>query len=85
MPVLKRHIFHLRKLCRYGTLAVMQLDDWMKENGLSDEQLAERVGSARTTISRIRRGKRRPSWNLAARLKEVTGGKVTLDDLSAAA
>lgn len=61
----------------------MRLDEWMLTNEVGDEVLATRVGYDRTTISRIRRGKRRPSWDLAERLQEVTDGKVTPNDFVA--
>lgn len=58
----------------------MKLSEWMSWKGLTDEQLAGTVSVDRVTISRIRRGTNRPSWELAARLKEISDGAVTADD-----
>jgi transcriptional regulator with XRE-family HTH domain len=58
----------------------MRLSDWMSKHEVDDEELASRVGSDRSTISRIRRGKRRPSWDLAEKIKASTGNAVTPDD-----
>lgn len=57
----------------------------MDATGVSDDELARRVKSDRTTISRIRREKHRPSWELAERLKDVTGGNVTPNDFVSSA
>lgn len=53
--------------------------------GLTDARLGEMVEVDRVTISRIRRGLNKPSWELAARIKEVSDGAVTADDFLSAA
>ena len=58
----------------------MRLSKWMALNGMADGHLAEKTGVDRATISRIRRGKHRPSWELMLRLREMTQGAVTADD-----
>lgn len=64
----------------------MQLSDFMSARGLDDEAMAELVRKSsgvsvdRSTISRIRRGKCRPSWDLIACLKSVSKGRVSADD-----
>ncbi len=58
----------------------MQLSIYMAEKGLSDDDLAEMVGFDRSTISRVRRGKTRPSWDLIAELERVSRGFVTATD-----
>lgn len=58
----------------------MRLSDWMRLQGLSDDQVAEKVEVDRATISRIRRGKHKPSWRVIERLHEITGGDVGADD-----
>lgn len=58
----------------------MKLSQWMAEAGHDDEAVAKLVGIDRATISRIRRGLNRPSWDLAAKLKLVSDGAVTADD-----
>jgi len=58
----------------------MRLSDWMKERDCNDEALGIKLGVDRVTVSRIRRGLNRPSWELAARIKQITRGAVTADD-----
>jgi transcriptional regulator with XRE-family HTH domain len=58
----------------------MQLSDWMAREGIDDEQFGTMVQADRGTISRIRRGVNRPSWELAARIKAATGGDVPADE-----
>jgi len=58
----------------------MTLDRWMAREGVDDETLATQVGSHRITISRIRRRVNFPSWELAAKIKAVTKGRVRADD-----
>jgi len=52
----------------------MTLKEWMKAHDLNDAALAERVGDrvSRSQINRIRRGKSRPSIELARELEHVT-------------
>jgi DNA-binding XRE family transcriptional regulator len=52
----------------------------MKEQDCNDEALGDKLGVDRATVSRIRRGQNRPSWELAARIKQATQGAVTADD-----
>jgi transcriptional regulator with XRE-family HTH domain len=54
----------------------MTLREWMKLSKLDDEQVATLVRANRSTISRLRRGKQRPSWELAAALEKATKGAV---------
>lgn len=68
----------------------MHLSDFMRANNLDDEGMAARVREDgtkcdRTTICRLRNGKVWLSRPLAARLKAVTGGLVTPDDVLEAA
>lgn len=67
-------------MCNGRTKRTMKLSEWMIANGVSDDQLAEKVAVDRATISRLRRGKHRPSWPLVAKLSEISDGKVTAND-----
>ncbi|RMF02468.1 MAG: XRE family transcriptional regulator [Alphaproteobacteria bacterium] len=58
----------------------MNLAEYMRRNGINDEQLAARVGRARTTVMRWRRGVTRPDWAAVAALERATGGAVTASD-----
>lgn len=57
-----------------------RLAEWMRERGMSDEDLAAQVGTTRATISRLRRGKLVPTLRLAAAIKSATGEAVLVDD-----
>lgn len=64
----------------------MTLSEFMEARGLTDETLAVLVredgtGCDRSTINRLRNGKGWPSRKVAARLKVVSGGEVSLDSL----
>lgn len=61
----------------------MKLHEWMAKNAVDDAEMASRTGTDRTTISRVRRGLNRPSWDLALKIVEETERKVTLEDLAA--
>ena len=55
------------------------LGQWMVENDWSDETLAAKACTDRTTISRLRRGKQRPSWALIDALMKISDGEITAD------
>ena len=54
----------------------MTLDEWMTDQRVTDAWLAERVGTDRSRISRIRRGLAVPSLRVAVEIERVTLGKV---------
>lgn len=51
------------------------LAEWMRDNGLKDAGLAERLGGAlsRSQVNRIRKGECRPSVETARAIEAVTG------------
>lgn len=64
----------------------MTLDEHMRSNGLTDAELAAKVGVSQPTIWRIRNRKRRPQVDVAKRIAEVTGipaAELVLADLVA--
>jgi DNA-binding XRE family transcriptional regulator len=63
----------------------MKIAEWMLSFELSDEGVAKLVGVDRTAISRLRRGLTRPSWELAGKIREASGGLVTPNDFLEAA
>lgn len=75
-----------RKLDRlpYGKvwLAIMNLSQYLEQSTQSATELATAVGCETSTITRIIRGERRPSINLAARIERATGGKVSIKDFA---
>lgn len=64
----------------------MRLEEWMDRTGVTDQALAERltvvIGKKidRSTVSRIRRGKRMPSPEMMRALWEATEGTVMAND-----
>jgi transcriptional regulator with XRE-family HTH domain len=67
----------------------MKLSDYLKKEGLSDAEFARQLGVGRSSIGRYAAGKRKPRWEVLARIAKVTRGKVTaldfMDDRSRAA
>lgn len=59
----------------------MKLQTYMAERGLTDAEMAHRLGVDRTWFGRIRRGLVMPSGALAARIRNETEGLVGFDDL----
>jgi DNA-binding XRE family transcriptional regulator len=58
----------------------MTLGDYLLFAGYGDAWFAALVGVDRTTISRLRRGNTRPTWEVAAKIVEATNGAVTPND-----
>jgi DNA-binding XRE family transcriptional regulator len=54
----------------------MTLSEYMTAHKLDDDAMATLVKADRVTVSRIRRGINRPSWQLAARINAATNGQV---------
>lgn len=62
----------------------MLLRDWLDENNFTQDDFAQRIGVKRETVSHWCRGRCRPAPRRISKIKAVTQGKVTLDDLQAA-
>lgn len=60
------------------------LKEWRETKGLTQRELAEGVGVHVQYISAIERGARRPGMQVATKLRDFTGGVVTLDTLAPA-
>lgn len=58
----------------------VHLSEFMDWKGLTDAQVAQKIGRARVTVSRIRRRKVRPDWATIEALRRWSGGKITADD-----
>ena len=56
------------------------LTRFREKAGLTQAQLAERLNVSRWMVNRLERRERRPSWDLVARIVEVSSGQVTADD-----
>lgn len=62
----------------------MTFDQWCKQSGRSDRQLAADFRCSAMTIGRTRRGACVPQYRLRRRIEAGTQGAVTLDDMLAA-
>lgn len=58
----------------------MTLAEYMAERGLSDEEMAERIGCSSFAVKKWRYRERTPRGAAMRRIKEATGGEVTADD-----
>lgn len=61
--------------------SVMRLADYLKEEGLTLKAFATRVPTTEATVSRIAARKLWPSLQMAARIEDASGGKVTMREL----
>jgi transcriptional regulator with XRE-family HTH domain len=58
----------------------MTLNEYLCARHLSDGQFAKRIGCARTTVSRWRRGVTRPEWGDLQAIAKATKGAVNPND-----
>ncbi|MCM1235825.1 MAG: helix-turn-helix transcriptional regulator [Ruminococcus flavefaciens] len=58
----------------------MTLKEFREQRGLSQTELAERVGLKQTTISQYESGSRRPNLSMAKKIADALG--MTLDDFA---
>lgn len=59
----------------------MTLDEYLKSGRKTAEAVAELAGLTEASISRIRRGRQKPSFDAIRGIVEATDGKVQADDL----
>jgi transcriptional regulator with XRE-family HTH domain len=59
-----------------------KLKSWRESKGLTQQQLADQVGVHVQYISAIERGARSAGMRVATRLRDLSGGVVSLDDLA---
>lgn len=60
----------------------MTFEEWIRSEGLSNGEVAERIGCKPPTISRLRNGKLWPSKKTAGRIYKASGGRVTFGGLT---
>jgi transcriptional regulator with XRE-family HTH domain len=60
----------------------MKLKEWMDKNHISNQDLANKTGHHRTTISKYRTGARTPSIADAIKISEATMGSVTVESFA---
>ena len=63
----------------------MKLAEYMILRGYDDVEFAKKLEVDRTTVYRLRIGKTVPTWKIAAKIAEVSGGAVTPNDFLPAA
>ena len=59
----------------------MTLNDYMKNNQINDQKLADKVGVSRSAITQYRLGDRMPRPEILVRLIEATDNQVSPIDL----
>ena len=61
----------------------MRLDEWIRKYWKgTEEELAKKLGISRMHLWRLKRGEvKKPTWETVERIRTVTGGLVTAEDL----
>ena len=54
------------------------LSTYLSENDLTQEAFAAAISVRQATVSRLVSGKQKPSWSLAQRIEQATGGAVPM-------
>jgi len=60
----------------------MGLNEWMDKVGMTDGEMAQRVGCSRSAISRYRSGERMPRPEMLIKLLDVTNNDVSPMDFA---
>lgn len=60
----------------------MDLRNWREKEGLTQADLAAKVGVHVQYVSDLERGKKTPSLSLARKFRDLSGGLVSLDSLA---
>jgi transcriptional regulator with XRE-family HTH domain len=58
----------------------MKLREWLKKNGITQDQFAADNGIGQSTLSMLCTGARRPSLKMMGRIAAATRGEVTPND-----
>ena len=58
----------------------MKLDTYIRESGVTEQELANKTGYSQGTINKLRNGKINPTLELLTKIAEVTGQIVTPND-----
>lgn len=58
----------------------MHLDQFLRTNGLTRAQFAERIGVGRLAVQRWATGHAKPRWQTIAKIEAATDGAVTAAD-----
>lgn len=63
-------------------LLAMQLADYLRTSGISDDDFGQMIGVNRQAVHRYKTFGRFPKRQVLAKIVEVTGGAVTANDLA---
>ncbi len=77
-----RHSFRsgLPNPYQYGIYPPMTLNDWMRHNDKSREEVAETLGVSVVSVGRYLTGERSPRDEIIIKIKSMTQNLVTADD-----
>jgi predicted XRE-type DNA-binding protein len=73
------HIFFLTPMRRRMHTSSMTFAQWLEQSNISDAEAAKRFARDRAHISKLRRGKARPSYELMLLINKVSKGEVGLE------
>jgi len=59
----------------------MKLDEWMKKEDIKQAHLAKQLGVYPNQIHCLLKGKTRPKPYMAKKIRDLSGGQVTFDDI----
>jgi DNA-binding transcriptional regulator YdaS (Cro superfamily) len=62
-------------------LAPMNITEFLNHSGMKQAELAKRLGTFESQVSRWVKGHQQVAWFHAVRLEEISGGLVTCDEL----
>lgn len=60
----------------------ISLQEWRKSKALTQQDVADAIGVHVQYVSAIERGARRPGMSVATKIREFTGGAISLDALA---
>lgn len=58
----------------------MKLSDYLEQNNLTDAEFGVMIGKDRSSVTRLRAGSTKPSWDTAQKIADATHGAVTPND-----
>ena len=59
----------------------MWIDEWIFKEGITKAEFARRVGISRVYLTSIISGRKRGSPDVAKRIRDMTNGEVTFEDI----
>lgn len=59
----------------------MKLRDWLKHQGMNQTEFARKTGVSKASVSYWLSGKTHPTYNTYLKIKEITNGRVTQEEV----